>query len=111
MTIIEKLLASNNENRAIRIKINTLHVYALYWMHAHCWKEIEKLQSSGKSTTMLFGSVITIDDLHKTMKLCVTLICKASMHVKYNEALAIERIYSEFEKLHTFESVEDNNDD
>ena len=108
---MKKLLTSDNKNRTFRVKINAHHVYALYWMHAHCWKEIDRLQTNGESTTMLFGNVATIDDLHETMKLCVTLICKAQMHVKYNEALAIERIYSEFEKLHTFESVEDNDDD
>ena len=111
MTVIEKILTSDNKHRAFRVKIDTHHVYALYWMHAHCWKEINRLQTNGESTTMLFGSAATIDDLYKTMKFCFTLICKSVIPVKYNEALAIERIYSEFKKLHALETVEDNDDD
>lgn len=107
MTIIEKTY----ENDFIPQKFDALHVYALHWFRNYCWKEIERLQRYAESTTMLFGSVATIDDLHNLMMLCSILIRKAQTPVTYEDVIAIKQIYAEFEKLHTFESVEDNDDD
>ena len=108
MTIIEKTY----ENEFVSQKIDALHVYALHWFHNYCWKEIERLRSTSKLTTMLFNCVMTINNLHDIMKTCTTLINKAQdNYINDYDSIMIKQIYAEFEKLHTFESVEDNDDD
>lgn len=108
MTINEKLM----KNDFVPQKIDALHVYALHWFRNYCWKEIERRQSNSKFTTMLFSCVMTIDDLHNIMKTCATLINKAQDdYIEDYDLIILKQIYAEFEKLHEFESVEDNDDD
>lgn len=106
MTIVEKILASDNK------KIDALHIYALHWFRNYCWKEIERLQRYAESSTMLFNCIMTIDDLHNIMKTCATLINKAQdNYINDYDSIMTKQIYAEFKKLHELESIEDNNDD